>query len=50
MACTINGNGADHTVDATLPYSLSNLRVEFVATQPPGVQTAFWHDVGQAYA
>ncbi|MFM0700695.1 xanthine dehydrogenase family protein molybdopterin-binding subunit [Paraburkholderia sediminicola] len=34
---------------ATLPYSLPNLRVEFIVTQPPGVQTAFWRGVGPAH-
>src|SRR5258708_4913478 len=31
---------------ANLPYGLSNIRIEWVRQEPPGVPTAFWRGVG----
>ena len=39
------------TVDgaANLPYSLPNVRVEYVRHEPPGIPTAFWRSVGPSH-
>lgn len=37
-------DGVDSAVD--MPYSVPNLRVEFVQEEPPGVPTGFWRGVG----
>jgi isoquinoline 1-oxidoreductase beta subunit len=45
-----NGLDPDSTEGAIdLIYSLPNLHVEFVRTEPPGVPTAFWRSVGPSH-
>jgi isoquinoline 1-oxidoreductase beta subunit len=45
-------NGLDpDTTDAAinLPYSLPNVRVEYLRMEPPGIPTAFWRSVGPSH-
>jgi isoquinoline 1-oxidoreductase beta subunit len=39
------------TVDGAkeLPYSIPNIRVEYVRHEPPGIPTAFWRSVGPSH-
>lgn len=45
-------NGLDsETVDGAVepPYTLPNMRVEYVNVEPPGIPTAFWRSVGPSH-
>ena len=45
-----NGLDPDSTEGAIdLPYELSNLRVEYLRVEPPGIPTAFWRSVGPSH-
>ncbi|MCK1621089.1 xanthine dehydrogenase family protein molybdopterin-binding subunit [Bradyrhizobium sp. 159] len=45
-----NGLDPDSTEGAIdLVYGLSNLHVEYVRVEPPGIQTAFWRSVGPSH-
>ena len=45
-----NGLDSDTTDGAIhLPYSLPNMRVEYVRMEPPGIPTAFWRSVGPSH-
>jgi isoquinoline 1-oxidoreductase beta subunit len=35
---------------AELPYSIPNMRVEYVRQEPPGIPTAFWRGVGTTHS
>ncbi|HXX11979.1 MAG TPA: molybdopterin cofactor-binding domain-containing protein, partial [Burkholderiales bacterium] len=40
----IDSDGVESS--ANLPYGLSDIRVEWIAEEPPGIPTAFWRGVG----
>ncbi len=45
-----NGLDPDTTEGAiNLPYSLPNMRVEYVRKEPPGIPTTFWRSVGPSH-